>query len=372
MSAAGGSGGVSDEKRAQFERGESIEVPLGKIESELTNLWRVAALPKPGETPKAVTRACLWNLILRVEGDQAFIAAKRLVDDLSAHVPARVMVLHVEADRADQPIKAWVEANWRRSGHVESGSDEVTLYAPGAAANRLPPLVRSLIVPDAPVAMLWFGHPPEELAPVREMLHDINRLIVDSRQIDHESHLADYEAIADMHPTVEIVDLAWLGVRPLRGLCAGLFDGEPLRLSEIDRVRVISGVQGCQSRALLTLGWLASRLGWGEPRKESAQPNRRRWRAKKKGGEVIMELETRTSGAPHGVVGLELYAGSDQWSLSREQQKIDVHGPGMPDRCQPVRTHADADLVVSALGPRGRDPVYREALHQAVLLVRAA
>jgi glucose-6-phosphate dehydrogenase assembly protein OpcA len=362
---------TSGDKRDLFERGESIEVPLGKIESELSSLWRQAAEPVPGEKPRAISRACLWTLLLRVEGEQMFVAAKRLVDDISVHVPARVIVMHVEPERDDAPIRSWVEANWRKSGHGDSGSDEVTLWASGEAVDRLPPLVRSLLVTDVPVAMLWWGKPPGKHAAARELLADIDRLIVDSRQLTSEAQFADYEQLSIARPDLELVDCAWLGVRPMRGLFAGLFDPphDPTRLEMLDRVRVISGVIGCQSRALLTIGWLGSRLGWNEIKTDKDAPNLRRWKARRRnGGEVTIELETR-NGAIHGVAGLELVAGKDEWTVKRENQCIQVKGPNRPDRVQPVRQHTDAELVVSALGPRGRDPVFRSALSEAVKLV---
>ena len=116
--AAGG-----DERVRTFQRGESIEVPVGKIEAELTALWRAASQQKSGEP---VVRACLWNLVVRVAGDQPFTYAKQLIDEVSAHVPARVIVWRDEPDGNAGEIVAWVEANWRQAGgHGLSGSDEV-------------------------------------------------------------------------------------------------------------------------------------------------------------------------------------------------------------------------------------------------------
>src|SRR5262249_50230545 len=149
-----------------------------------------------------------------------FIDAKKLIDDLSKHVPARVIVLHTQLDAPDAPVRAWVEANWRSSSHGQSGSDEVTLWAAGRTVERLPSLVRSLVVTDAPTAMLWWGPPPSEAT--RELLLEIERLIVDTRKLPSEQDLAEYLGLVDEQPQTEMVDCAWLGVRPLRGLCAGM------------------------------------------------------------------------------------------------------------------------------------------------------
>jgi glucose-6-phosphate dehydrogenase assembly protein OpcA len=371
---------MNGDRLATFEKGEAIEVPLAKVESELAALWRQAAAPRAGEKPRAITRACLWNLAVRVEGEEKFRISKQLVDDISKSVPARAIVLHAEPGLPDAPIRAWVEANWRRpeGGHA-SGSDEVTLLATGRAVERLPSAVRALLVTDAPVAMLWVsgnlipGH-DGPAAPAESLLGDIDRLIVDSRQLPDERDLGGYLTLYELYPRLVIVDLSWLGVRPLRGLCAALFDPphDPRPLELLDRVRVTSGVRGTQSRALYTIGWLAAQLGWRDYRRETGATDLRRWRATRRaGGEVVIELLTKTGAASHGVVGLELEAGGSQWSLERAAGAIDVRAPGLPRRLQPVRSHSDAELVTSALGVRGRDPMFPKALAETVRLVGA-
>jgi glucose-6-phosphate dehydrogenase assembly protein OpcA len=238
--------------------------------------------------------------------------------------------------------------------------------------DRLPSLVRSLVVTDAPTAMLWWGPPP--LPASRELLREIDRLIVDTRKLPGEAGLADYLRVAEDQPELEVADCAWLGVRPLRGLTAGMFDppNDPRRLDALDRVRVTSGVTGCQSRALLTLGWLSSRLGWKEEQKLPEQPGLRSWRVRRRdGGQARVELETRTGGAKHGVIALELQTGDERWNLERSAGVVTVHGSHCTRRLQPMRQHTDAELVISALGPRGRDPMFKDALRGAVALVGA-
>jgi hypothetical protein len=70
------------------------------------------------------------------------------------------------------------------------------------------------------------------------------------------------------------------------------------------------------------------------------------------------------------VAGLELSAGQEVWSLKRDTS-IHVSGPDMPARTQPARSHSDAELLASALGSRGRDNMFRDALAAASDLVRA-
>lgn len=368
---------TTDARLEDFESGHAIEVPFARIEAELSSLWRQAA--RGAEQTKArrplVTRACLWNLVVRVAEEAALAAVKQLVDDISVRVPARVIVVRPVLRQQPDQVRAWIEVNWHEGegGKQSIGSDEVTLQATGQAAERLPSLVRSLLVSDAPSAMLWPGAPPSPSAPSRRLLGEMDRLIVDLRKTSDERALVELDAMAREQPDLEVTDLAWLGIRPLRGLCASLFDppGDPAALDLLDRVRVVSGVQGTQARGLLALGWLSSRLGWrGFERVKAEGKNSRRWRATSRAGrEITVELETRADCAAHGVAELELKAGARTWSLKRDQRSIDVRGPGVPSRVQPVRSHTDAELVIAALGLRGRDPLFREALAHATQLL---
>ncbi len=307
-------------------------------------------------------------MIVTARGEDDFRAAKQLVDDLSTHLPARAIVLHVE-DGGGDGLRTFVEANWRRFGGGVSGSDEVTLEAHGSAVERLPALVRALVLSDVPTALFARG----ALTRVRTFVDEVDRLIVDSRRFADERELAELHAVARALPRLELADLAWLGVAPLRGLAASLFDPprDPSVLARLDRVEVASGVTGTQSRALLTLGWLASRLEWRDPKRAPAPDGSRAWRARRPdGGAVEIVLRTHAGASTHGVAALTLTAGGETWSLTRDRC-IEVCAPDLPVRVQPARRHTDPELTIAALGPRGRDPVYKDALAAAVALLDA-
>ena len=363
---------AEDTDRLQvFAEGGAIEVPVGRIEAELAALWRRAAEAGPGQPPRAITRACLWNLVVRVHGDAEFAHVKRTIDDLAQRIPARTIVMRIEPEQPDG-LRAWVEANWRRAegGAPASGSDEVTLLATGKATERVPSLLRSLLYSDAPTAMFWPSTLPPAGPVVQELVHQADRVVVDTRKLDDERGLGELCALAAKEPATQFADLSWIGISPLRGMCAALFDPprDATVLGKLDRVRVVSNIQGTQARGLLALGWLVSRLGWTGPRRVADEGGTRRWQARRKDGQpVALELATEPGGS-HGVAGLELSAGKDVWSLRRDTS-IHVRGPDLPPRSQPARSHSDAELLASALGSRGRDAVFRDALAAAVELV---
>jgi glucose-6-phosphate dehydrogenase assembly protein OpcA len=358
---------VTDDSRLdRFERGRAIEVAVDRIDAELQKLWQHAAERRGGQ-PQAITRACLWNLVVFGEVPTR---TKMLIDEVASNIPARVILFRTEPG-GNPILRAFVEANWRRApdGQLLSGSDEVTLWATGAASEWLPALIRSLLVVDAPAALLCMDALPDPDSPGYRLLREADRFIIDSRSLSDEQRFSEVQALARSYPRLELADLAWLGLSSTLGLAASLFDPprDPSLLHQLERVRVTSGVRGARARALLTLGWLAARLGWTEFRTVE-DASRCRWQARRRTGELVLELVNRPD-ANHGVIAIEFQIASQRFAIERDDRCIRTTDPMGRVRAQPVRTHSDAELVVAALGARGRDPVYRDALAKAAELV---
>ena len=359
-----------------FERGGAIEVPVGRIEAELANLWRRAAEARPGQIPNAVTRACLWNLVVRVDGDAQFEHAKDLIDDLSQRIPARTIVMRIEPDEPDR-LRAWVEANWRRreGGGPASGSDEVTLWASGKAVERVPSLVRSLLVfrrADGDVlvrASLPAGGAGGARADAPGRSADRRHAQAARRARPRPSCARSARASRPC---------SWPICRGSGSRrCAGCVRRCSIRraiasvLEQLDRVRVVSNIQrhagarpvGARLARCRASSWRAAQARSSDG-KGRARAGGRGARTDKP---VTLEVATEPGG-DHGVAGLELHAGDDVWSLTRDTS-IHVRGPDMPPRSQPARSHSDAELLASALGSRGRDTIFRDALGCAAELV---
>ena len=78
-----------------FTLGAAISVEPDRIEAELAALWRKAAERARNEGSRfSVTRACLWNLIIHSDGEEEYLRTKRLIDEVSETVPARIISLH--------------------------------------------------------------------------------------------------------------------------------------------------------------------------------------------------------------------------------------------------------------------------------------
>jgi len=363
----------------QAEASVRTEVEPNKIESALSARWRKIAEAEQRAHGKPTTRAVLWNVIF--SGDAA--VTRTLVDELVSESPARAIVLS-QPKEGDGKLHTYVEQNFTRHGASSVGADEVTIEVGGdsdearRSLERVPSIVRSVLVPDALTSLAWIGTPPPAEHVTRQLVGEVDRVILDSRRLPDdlqggERALESVLAMYHRHPHLELADLAWLGISPLRGLTAALFDPpfDPRPILELDEVVVTSGVQGAQARGLLMLGWLGSRLGWTEPRPDG-DPAARAWVAERPdGGEVRMRVEVGEAGAKHGVRKLELSSGDQRWVLERDADKIEVRAPGLPVRQQPARSHSLAERIGEALGRKGRDKNYLDALKFAVELVRA-
>jgi hypothetical protein len=199
------------------------EVAPDKIEAALSARWRHIAEEAVERKSPPVTRAFLWNLVMSGPSDQT----PALVDQLAKELPARAIVLS-RVPAGDGKLRTYVETNFSGHGAQTVGSDEVTIEIGGPdevakpAMDLVESIIRSALVPDALTALVWVDAPPPLGHPTRALLSDIDRLILDTRRLpsgpDGEQALGGILAVSDAHPQLELVDFAWLGISPLRGL----------------------------------------------------------------------------------------------------------------------------------------------------------
>ncbi len=376
-----------------FTLGAAISVEPDRIEAELAALWRKAAERARSEGARfSVTRACLWNLIIHSDGEEEYLRTKRIIDEVSETVPARIISLHETSEAAtladgvagesSPPIRAFVEANFRRSGsgRREVVAEEITLEAPRMAGPRLPGLVRSLLLADVPTALL-VRNPTAESAWLPRLAPEVERFVFDSSRLPQAESLAAVEQLlrrlfrqdaSGALANVDVVDLGWLRLWPWRILVASLFDSPDASraLRDVSEI-AIHHAPGAEPAALLLSGWLCGRL-------------RLRWRATHERGAYTLAgasphpirlriQETPAADAPAGIERVELRCGSHVFAarLQGESRCIVLSSHLQPERVQPVHGRPDAELMVAAMGVGGRDPLMYEALRHSAQLVRS-
>ena len=326
---------MSDPRLGEWTAGKAITVPLASIETELCALWRTVAAA-PGSDKAAVTRACQWNLIVRVPNAEELGRAKRIIDLLAAAVPSRVLLMGTYSDEPAAPIESTIEANWQGGAGKEAqiGSEEVTLVARGAAIDEMPQLSRALTVPDVPTAALWLGRGPTwQSALDRELCAAADRLIFDTDATDNAGEARSF--LQRRRAGAASTDLAWLRGARARSLVATLFDppSTPGDAKTVTRVEIVCRPDRLGSAYRLQ-GWLWHRLG----------------------GQAAMTVHPSGDARdPFESVVLECEAG--RYALTFHEGAVVSETPSLAWK-EPWRAASEAELWIAALGPAGRDPLY--------------
>lgn len=385
-----------------FTAGAVIAVEPDRIEHELMALWRKAAeRARESGGRLAVARACLWNFIVHSDGEQEYRRTKRTLDEVSETIPARILALHETLDEAQSavvgddgaPLRAYVEANYRKvsGGRREVVAEEITLEATRLQSQRLPGLVRSLLLADVPTA-LFVRNPAGDYKWLPQLARDADRLVFDSGKVDGMAGILEVDAALQrlLSPAkaagtplrIELADLGWLRLWPWRILVASLFD-EPqatAALPELDELH-IEYAPDAESAALLLAGWLMGRLklALGGPL-ASPDPEAPSLDFALRTGEgrpvTLRLIHGTTELAPVGIHRVTLRSGDKSFTANGTCTAgtpcIELRSPLAPPRVQPVQGRRDSELLVAAMGIGGRDPLMYEALRQGARLARGS
>lgn len=345
-----------------FTSGGPVGVDVGAIERDLASLWRMASVAN-----SAVTRACSWNLVVHATETLELDRARSLAAALVAAVPSRTLVLDDRPDADGQELEAFVTANCRRlpGGGKLVCAEEITVEARGRGAEHLPSLVRALLVPDIPTAVLWAGLPPGTSL-VAELVRGVDRVVLDSSRADA---LAAIAALGEETTTL-VADLLWLRQSSLRRAVAAAFDPptDATTLARISRFTAEAGPGGLNA-AKLILGWIGARLEWGPPRRVAGPSGAGRWLVPRSQGDLELELRIAPTGA-EGLAALSFETPkAERLGLRFDRGVACIEGVGAP-RAARFASRSDEELVVAALGSRGSDPLYQAALTWARELER--
>ncbi len=414
-----------------FTSGAVISVEPDRIEQELMALWRKAAeRARDSGGRLAVARACLWNFVVHSDGERQYRRTKRTIDEVSETIPARIIALHETQGNNEEsqsfvvsddgtPLRAYVEANYRKvsGGRREVVAEEITLEAPRLQSQRLPGLVRALLLADVPTA-LFVANPAADSQWLPQLARDADRFLFDSGTVATGTALGQIgSTIAELftpevHPeagvesragngpqngkprpplTVEVADLGWLRLWPWRNLVASLFDVPQAaeKLQGLEEIQ-IDYAPGCEPGALLLAGWLVDRLQltFGDDHiqtqgpetgadqvgcccvlsaSESAERSPERPTLPEAGRKVLLRLTQGSAEAtPVGIHCVSLRAGDQVFTANGTTTNgtpcIALRSPLTPERVQPVQARKESELLIAAMGVGGRDPLMYEAL----------
>ncbi|MGC4108381.1 MAG: glucose-6-phosphate dehydrogenase assembly protein OpcA [Thermomicrobiales bacterium] len=265
-------------------------IDTGAIYDEVAKLWEQVGgvLDRPRGFDEidpdvagfggGLMRATTLNLVAVApsEKDAGLIAAS--VGRLKDFLPSRtvIIILRTPEDGDEETIPYSVRVELRDQApegekQSELKFETITISADAREAGRLASVVSPLLMSELPNYLWWPSGDFARSPLFHDLLAIVDRLMVDSAQLGRDvrgvAALRDL-VDADFHHAI-IGDFTWLRLGTWRQLIAQFFDGEDSQasLQTIDSVTVAyaesreDGSSGLAS-ALLTVGWLGSRLGW--------------------------------------------------------------------------------------------------------------
>lgn len=383
----------------------------GAIHDQLTQLWaELGGPPHGGNAPGemiaetsvgggGIMRANTLNLlaVARTGKDARLItdAVSRLRDFL----PSRTIVLltHGQEDLDSDKQGFDVHLELREQHGDDQGPtlhfETITIEANADDVDSLSSLVSPLLVAELPGILWWPGDDFSRHPLFLDLQRIVDRVIVDSAQLGRDA--AGVASLRDLIDTDEVNapivgDFTWLRLAPWRQLIAQFFD--PLDVQEslatVEDI-VISyadtrsdGSSGFAS-ALLTVGWLASRLGW-----EIVDPLERRkaggWSAPlrattgRRGREISLRLlPDKSPQARFSLRKVQIVAGGDApGTFVIERSDEDDMITSSETRTVPrvsrmvyAKRPTDEQMLGDELQRFGHDPIFEEALAFATKLL---
>jgi glucose-6-phosphate dehydrogenase assembly protein OpcA len=236
------------------------QVDLSAIRDELRRLWASESLHD-----EAVMRARTHNLVVYTD------VRRHHIDDIVGHIieitsarPGRVILIHCDLEAEDR-VEGWVTVYCQQQHRVKVCGEMIVFDVGGGLGEEIHSTVVSLLAPDLPVYLWWMQRPEPGDHLFETLSGEAARLIIDSDFFPEPRR--DFPALAELDGP-PLVDLAWGKLAPWRDVLAQFWEIPELRerLPCIQRMemryhadRPLSG----GTRALLLVGWMADRLGWG-------------------------------------------------------------------------------------------------------------
>ncbi len=272
---------------------------IARIEKELRDVW---AAPDPSGIP--VSRVCTMNLVVVAGSLHTRDKYTRVVDDVTASIPARAIVSAVVPDEPGDVLDGSATAVCYLHDGKKVCSERVLLEAKGSASARVASAIEALLVPEIPTALVWLGRVHVDDPIFEALAENADRVLLDSEYTSLASllHVARWarEHVARLH----VGDLAWTRLAPWQELLARFFDPadtQPLA-ERVTKIRVHQASEhGARlgPEPALMLGWMATRLGWKARRASGTLAFER-----PDGGTVALEIGAVP--CPQGVAPLAL------------------------------------------------------------------
>ena len=377
----------TQENIVQLSAAKGIDV--GKIEKELAAMWKPADGSKEGSPESGVTRACALNLLVYSSVTDDRTEMEEILDAVCEQHPSRTLWLMADREATETKLDAYVSTRCRMlgAGVRQICGEQVTIEAAGGALETVGSAISPLLVPDVPVFLWWKDIPHYEDDLFNRMTTMSDRIVIDSAFFDHPyddmRRLA--QIIREREPVMTVSDLNWGRLTAWRMLMASFWD-VPDYLPYLEKIDSITveydppdvAPDQIAPKALLVVGWLASRLGWSfQGRVESDEAASFKLQANGRDLNILM----RPSSSEWQIDGMLVsftMSSSDSGtefrvSFSEDRKRLEtaasIGGARAIGRVLSYEQKSEGQRLSRELTLLQRDVIYEEALTFAVQLI---
>jgi glucose-6-phosphate dehydrogenase assembly protein OpcA len=363
---------------------EGMTVPLADIEREVARqLGHIEDLDE-----LTARHARMSNLVIYCDhADQAARVEAELPGIVTLH-PARVLLLLAEPSGTSRDVTACVRTGWLRRGLLYLCTEQVTLRAEAPGVERLPYLLRELLIGDVPTNIWWASTLPPPLAGslLYELAEQAQQIIYDSL-----GWLEPARGVAAVAAWLErfergpgdscwrvASDLNWRRLKFWRRLLTQAFDPTtaPGALDSITEVLLEHGPHAVV-QAWELASWLGSRLGW-QVQAGRVQPSvELTWQVQAAHGSLRLRLRRLTDG-PSEIRRMRIACTLNQrpvvFQISAAADRrltLEIEGADAAPLTLTLQPQPVAELIGRQLSDRERDPVFRASMAVAQVLARS-
>lgn len=366
-------------------------IDVGKIEKELAAMWKPASGLVGEHADAGVTRACALNLIVYSTETDDHAVIDEMLDIVNEQHPGRTLVLVADREASAAKLEAYVSSRCRMlggSGKQVCG-EQITIEAGGPVVATVSSAIAPLLVPDVPVFLWWKDIPHDEDQLFNRLVALSDRVVIDSASFDHPHQ--DLQQLSQLihveGANMRTSDLNWGRLTAWRTLMASFWDVPDYGkyLDGIDRVTVEYdpprfAPAEIAPKALLVVGWLASRLGWEFARGSArAERNVTDFTFRAGGREIKVEmrgtegkeindgmLTSLTLSAAGGAAEFYVALSDDEKRLQTEAR---IDGARAVGRVLAYEAKTEGQRLSRELSFLKRDTVYEDAVSVAARLI---
>jgi len=359
-----------------------VGIDVAALERELTALWKHAG---EEEEQGGIIRACVLNLLVYVPTPEAQEAVDEVLAEVTASHPSRAVLIVSNRESANSSMGAWVTSRCTLpTPHSKQVCcEQITVVAEGSQVNEVPSAVVPLLLSDLPVYLWWRATPPLGDKVFRKLAGLADRVIINSGDFTdpHEGLVRLSRFLRDNPRWTGLSDLNWGRLNTWRNLIAGFYDVAAYRpyLEDVGRIDLTYTPPAGRPdliapRALLLIGWMASRLGWrpgGEGLRREGEAWVYRFTDGGRNRQITFLPAPERTGAPAHVLEFTLRATADGSASFRIRKttegrhletEVTLNGERRMRRVLSYEHWRESILVGQELEILGHDRVYEQAI----------